>query len=120
MEDELRDIDRVRRNAMISADTGILADLLSDELVWTHSSGKTDNKDSILEAIGSHAVSYESLSISDDTISRHGNLFIHSGRLDGQASRDGVVKELKSRFLSVWKKTGNHWTLLAWQSTGCA
>lgn len=116
----LKAADQARREAMISGDTDTLAQLLSDDLIWTHSSGKTDSKASFLESIGSGVVQYKSLEVSNETISRYGDLFIFHGRLNGQASRNGVVKELKSRFLSVWRKDGDAYQMLAWQSTGCS
>jgi ketosteroid isomerase-like protein len=116
--DELREADWRRRQAMIDADVDTLGDLLADDLIWTHSSGKTDDKPNFIERIGSEAVTYLALEVSDDVVSRHGDIFVHHGILEGRVSVDGQERALRSRFLSVWAWTGRRFELLAWQSTG--
>jgi ketosteroid isomerase-like protein len=116
--DELREADRRRRQAMIDADVGALEALLADDLIWTHSSGKTDDKRSFIERIGSKAVSYLELEVRDDAVSSHGGIMVHHGVLEGRVSVDGRERPLRNRFLSVWTWTGRHFELLAWQSTG--
>ena len=115
--EELIKVDIARRDAMISGDMHILGQILSDELVWTHSSGKTEDKNAVLQAIESKSVSYKSLTIKDYSITQHDNIYIYQGLLDGFASRDGIEKNLKSKFLSVWRWTGSTYEMLAWQST---
>ncbi|MFW6094517.1 MAG: nuclear transport factor 2 family protein [Pseudomonadota bacterium] len=116
--DELRRADRRRRDAMISADVAALDALLADELVWTHSSGRKDDKAAFLEKIAAGSADYRSLEVSDDTVSSHGAIAIHHGTLTGRVAVDGREKELRNRFLSVWARTGETLRLLAWQSTG--
>lgn len=116
--DELREADWRRRQAMIDGDVGALGELLSEELIWTHSSGKTDGKQSFIERIASRAVTYLALEVVDDTVAEHGDVMVHSGVLEGRVSADGRERPLRNRFLSVWKWTGRHFELLAWQSTG--
>ena len=110
--------DARRRAAMIRGDADTLSTLLADDLIWTHSSGKTDDKASFLRGIASGTVLYSALDVSGVTVSQHNDLFICHGILQGRASRDGKEKSLNSRFLSVWKHSGDSFELLAWQSTG--
>lgn len=114
----LLEADRVRREAMVSGNLDRLAGMLSDDLVWTHSSGKTDGKESFLKTIESKTVIYQSLEVENHTISRHGEVMIYCGSLIGSAIVDGNVKNLRNRFLSVWEKSGTSFEMLAWQSTG--
>ena len=110
--------DAERRAAMIAGDVDVLDGLLSDDLVWTHSSGRTDGKAAFLQAIASGAVRYLTLDVSNVRISSYGEVWICHGDLKGRASRDGVEKPLENRFLSVWRARGDAFELLAWQSTG--
>jgi ketosteroid isomerase-like protein len=110
--------DARRRAAMIAGDADTLASLLGDELVWTHSSGKTDDKAAFLAGIASRAVVYTALDVAEVTVARHGDAYVCHGTLNGRASRDGVEKALRNRFLSVWKRSGNSLQMVAWQSTG--
>ena len=41
-----------------------------------------------------------------------------NGLLNGRASRDGVEKALRNRFLSVWVRQDGDFRMVAWQSTG--
>jgi ketosteroid isomerase-like protein len=116
--DELREADWRRRQAMIDGDAATLKRLLADDLIWTHSSGRTDDKRSLLDRIESKAVTYLSLEVADDVVSRHGDVMIHHGALEGLVSVDGRERVLRNRFLSVWKVSGGAFELLAWQSTG--
>lgn len=110
--------DAARRRAMVAANVGALAAALSDELVWTHSSGRTDDKAAVLRAIESGSVSYESLEVEDYGISQYGEIFVYHGVLMGRVVKDGAARQLRNKFLSVWRRAGPAFEMLAWQSTG--
>ena len=114
----LLEADAARRAAMIVGDVMALERLLSDELIWTHSSGRTEGKAAFLAGLASATVVYTALDVADVVVTRHDDLFLCHGTLHGRASRDGVEKTLNNRFLSVWKRYGDSFQLLAWQSTG--
>jgi ketosteroid isomerase-like protein len=110
--------DARRRAAMVAGDATALGALLDDDLIWTHSSGKTDGKRSFLEGIASGTVRYLSLEADGVGVIQRGNVFICHGLLNGRASRDGVEKTLSNRFLAVWERTESGFRMVAWQSTG--
>ena len=118
IEETLRRTDRRRRQAMIEADGEALGALLADDLIWTHSSGKTDGKRSFIEKIRSKAVLYLALDVEDDVVSSHGDVMLHHGTLTGRVSADAGERTLANRFLAVWKRAGDGFELIAWQSTG--
>lgn len=115
--DELQETDWRRRQAMIAADVSGLEGLLAEELIWTHSSGKIDDKSSFLDKLASKAVDYQTLEVTDDVVTGHGDIMIHHGTLTGQVAVDGTEKALRNRFLSVWQWRDGTFVLLAWQST---
>lgn len=117
-EDAVRAADQRRREAMIAGDADALAPLLAADLIWTHSSGRQDGKESFLDRIAAGAADYRQLEVSEDRLSSHGDIVIHHGTLTGRVSVDGQEKALRNRFLSVWKGSGAAMQLLAWQSTG--
>lgn len=102
---------------MIAADTDALQRLLSDELIWTHSSGKAESKVEVINALAEGAVAYTALEMTQDRVLHAGGSYIHQGVLRGSAVRDGEMKLLHARFLSVWQEVGNQFQLVAWQST---
>lgn len=117
-DEALRAADGRRRRAMIDGDLETLASLLAEDLVWTHSSGKQDDKAGLLRRIGDGGTVYQRLEVADDAILRCGEVLIHHGLLSGEALVEGAPKPLRNRFLSVWIGSGDDVELLAWQSTG--
>ena len=111
--------DRERRQAMINADPDVLAQLLADDLVWTHSSGKTESKNEVIAAIVDGSVAYEAIELVQDRVLTAGESYVHQGLLQGRAVRDGEIKLLHARFLSVWREVDGQLQLVAWQSTNC-
>ena len=109
--------DAERRQAMIAADTSALARLLAEDLIWTHSSGKTESKGEVIQALAEGVVAYETLEVAQDRVLRSGESYVHQGVLNGRAVRDGETKLLNARFLSVWQETRGQLQLVAWQST---
>ena len=95
-----------------------LAKLLSDDLAWTHSSGRTDGKAAIVETIRTRSVVYLSLQVEDVVVSQHNDIFLCHGILNGRVSKDDVERDLRNKFLSVWKRIDASFEMLAWQSTG--
>ena len=59
----LMNVDTQRRVAMVSGDVVALGDYLADDLSWTHSSGKTDSKESFLAVVASGTTVYHSLDV---------------------------------------------------------
>ena len=110
--------DAARRNSMIAGDVDTLAEYLNDDLVWTHSSGRTDDKAAVLDAIASKSVVYLSLATDAVRVDEQGDIRIVSGTLNGQVTKDGAQRALRNKFLSVWKRDGASFKMLAWQSTG--
>lgn len=110
--------DAARRAAMIAADTDVLGPLLSDDLVWTHSSGRTDDKAAVLATIGEKSVLYLALEVEDVGVAEHNDVYICHGTLKGRVSKDGAERDLRNKFLSIWKQAGSSFQMLAWQSTG--
>lgn len=103
---------------MITRDIETLKACLSPDLVWTHSSGKSEGRDAVVQAIVSGAVVYHHIDLTESLIRPFGNLALHHGVIGGQVTKDGAQKPLRNRFLSVWQQSGERWVMVAWQSTG--
>ncbi len=116
-QEQLLRCDAERRQAMINVDEQALDRLLADDLTWTHSSGATESKAEFIAAIVRGAVVYDALEVEQDQVRDGGQLWIHNGVLKGKASRDGRAKQLKAKFLAIWRVTDEQLRLIAWQST---
>lgn len=115
----LMNVDAQRRGAMVSADVLALGHYLADDLSWTHSSGKTDSKESFLFAMASGATVYHSLDVRDTQVRIFGDIFVLEGIVFGDVTKKGLDKKLVNRFITLWQKgEGGIFKLHAWQSTG--
>lgn len=112
--------DEARREAMIGADEAAMKISFHENLKWTHSSGKTDDRQALMDTICSGSVVYHSIENEDVEVSQHGDMFIMSGVLKADVTKEGQPKVLANKFLSVWEKTPAGIQMLAWQSTGLA
>jgi ketosteroid isomerase-like protein len=116
-DERLLQADSARRAAMIEADVDALSQYLADELVWTHSSGRTEDKDAVLANISAGTARYLALQVEDVSTSQHGDIFLYHGTLHGRVSRNGTERELHNKFLSVWRIAGDSFQIIALQST---
>jgi ketosteroid isomerase-like protein len=110
--------DAARRAAMVAADAAKLADYLTEDLTWTHSSGRTDDRQAVLDTIAGGAVRYLSLDAADVQVRTVGDVVIATGKVAGRVTKDGAERDLKNRFLSVWRYEADALRMMAWQSTG--
>lgn len=110
--------DARRRRAMIEVDVNALRDLLAESLVWTHSSGKSEDREAVIATIAGGGVVYQHLELTESLVRPYGNLLLHHGVIEGKVTKDGADKALRNRFLSVWDASDGHFRMVAWQSTG--
>lgn len=117
LEKELSALEDRRCAAMIAANAGALSSLFDDDLVWTHSSARTDTKASFLDVLRAGGTRYLEIKRSDEIIRIHGNLAVITGIAEMQVALKGDQKQLRNRYTNVWAKRGGSWKMLAWQST---
>jgi ketosteroid isomerase-like protein len=103
---------------MIAGDIPALSALLADDLIWIHSSGKTDDKAALLATIESGSVVYQTLEVEDVQVRQRGDVFVLQGTLRGRVTKDGAGRPLTNKFVSVWHREDAGFQMLAWQSTG--
>jgi ketosteroid isomerase-like protein len=102
--------------AMTSADKAALDAVLSDQLRFGHSSGKTDTKAELVSNILDKKPIFKSITVGDHTISVVGNNAIARYNVDLEADMGGRAISAKLGVMTVWVKDGGTWKLLAHQS----
>ncbi len=110
--------DAARRATMVAADAAALAAYLTEDLTWTHSSGRTDDRQAVLDTIADGAVRYLSLEATDVQVRTVGDAVIATGEVAGRVRKDGQERDLRNRFISVWRYEAGALRMMAWQSTG--
>jgi len=109
--------DRARFEAMIKADTATLADLLSPDLTYVHSSGVLESRDEYVEAIRSGKYKYKKVDLEDVKVRAYGDTALVSGKATIDVTSSGNEVHSVLCFLDVWVKQDGKWRMSAWQST---
>ena len=113
-EETLLDVESSRFKAQIAGDTAALKHALADELLYTHASGRVQNKDEYLQGFLSGAVHYQAIDVVDHVVHVNGNMGMTSGLITLTVGND---MQLVSRYTGVYVLRDGRWQLLAWQTT---
>ncbi len=111
------ELDRKRMTAMAQKDIATLQTLLSDDLVYCHSSARLDTKQSLIGAMQSGATVYTGVDPSDVTAKDLGDAVVLTGVARIQVLSNGKPNAFSVRFTDVYAKAGASWQMVTWQST---
>ena len=110
-----------RRDAMRAGDSAALEDLLSEAIVYVHSTGVHDTRDSYLRKIRDGAIRYLRLELCDLQAQVLPGVALVTGTMQATVLKGGQEKHVNSVFLSVWapdpSDMGGAWRLRAHQGT---
>ena len=97
------DLARQRMTALKQMEIDRVKELLSDELVWTHTSGRVDTKES---------------QISSDVVAQdYGDFVVLTGKADIHVNFRGTPYPLDVRFTDGWHRKDGKWKMVFWQAT---
>ncbi len=111
------DLDRKRMNAMAQKDIATLNALLSDNLIYTHSTARLDTKKSFIEAMESGRTVYTGVEPSDVKAQDLGTAVVLTGMARMHVMSNGRPNNFGVRFTDVYVNNGGQWQMVAWQST---
>jgi ketosteroid isomerase-like protein len=114
------ELDRKRMTAMAQKDIATLQTLLSDDLVYCHSSARLDTKQSLIGAMQSGATVYTGVDPSDVTAKDLGDAVVLTGVARIQVLSNGKPNAFSVRFTDVYAKQAAGWQMVTWQSTRLA
>jgi ketosteroid isomerase-like protein len=114
------ELDRKRMTAMAEKDIATLQTLLSDDLVYCHSSARLDTKQSLIGAMQSGATVYTGVDPSDVKAQDCGDAVVLTGVARIQVLSNGKPNAFSVRFTDVYAKKGSGWQMVTWQSTRLA
>jgi ketosteroid isomerase-like protein len=110
-----------RYDAMLAGDLTTLSNLLAEDMVFIHPSGKKDSKKSYFKLLQNGQLVYHNVQRSkakhlqiDDRI-----VFI-TGKMKADITWFGKSKKLESTYMLSWIREQETWRLLTWQTTGLA
>ncbi|MEM9521629.1 MAG: nuclear transport factor 2 family protein [Actinomycetota bacterium] len=107
--------------AMCEQDAETLDRLLSDSMVYVHSTGLVDTKESFLGHVRNGPIQYRRFERRGVEVHAAGDhTVIFRGEAAVQVEFDGNPLDLDFRYLAVWVNHDGHWRFEAWQSTSTA
>ena len=116
-EDGVRQAEAARLRALVSADYEALEPLLGDDLTYTHSTAKVDDKKAYLEPLLSGRTRYTSLDPAGVAVRVFGDTAVVTGELRSVALVAQQESRTHMRFTAVWVRRESRWQMVAWQST---
>ena len=111
------ELDRQRMSALAQMDTDKVKEFLSDELVWTHTSGRVDTKESQIASMKSGEIVYSRYEPSDVEAQDYGDFVVLTGTADIHVNFRGTLYPLDVRFTDGWHKKDGKWKMVFWHST---
>lgn len=117
VEREIQQLDSLRVQAMIHADSSTLARVLADDLTYTHTNGRVDTKAQLIASLISDRLTYEAIDYEQSQLRNYGAAAVNTGLVTMQVKAGEQRFRFRARFTSVYVKQGEHWQMAAWQST---
>jgi hypothetical protein len=111
------ELDRQRMTAMAEKNVAALTKILSDDLIYTHSSARLDTKQSLIGAMESGATVYTSVEPSDVVAQDLGDAVVLTGVAAISVNSGGKPNSFRVRFTDVYANKGGNWQMVTWQST---
>jgi ketosteroid isomerase-like protein len=111
------ELDKQRMTAMAQKDVATLNRLLSDDLVYTHSSARLDTKQSLIGNMESGSTVYTAVEPSDVKAQDLGDTVILTGVCRISVMAQGRPNSFSVRFTDVYANKRGQWQMVAWQST---
>ena len=111
------DLDRHRMTAMAQKDIAKLNSVLSDDLVYTHSSARIDTKQSLIGAMESGTTVYTAVEPFDVKAQDLGDAVVLTGSARISVMSNGKPNAFSVRFTDVYANKGGQWQMVTWQST---
>jgi hypothetical protein len=111
------DLDKKRMTAMAEKDVATLKAVLSDDLIYTHSSARMDTKASLIGNMEAGSTVYTSVVPSAVVAQDLGNAVVLTGVARISVMANGKSNSFGVRFTDVYANQGGTWRMVTWQST---
>jgi len=95
----------------------LVTTLLSDDLIYTHSTARLDTKQSLIGAMASGTTVYTAVEPSEVTAQDLGDAVVLTGVARISVMSRGTPNSFRVRFTDVYANTGGQWQMVTWQST---
>lgn len=114
---QVLEVDRLRGEAMRAADCRVLAQQLHDDLTYTHSNGRVDDKQGLLGRLCSGAVDYHRIQPEGRRVRALGDTAIVTGSARIEVESGGRLHDLSAAYTAVYRRQRGQWQLVAYHSS---
>ena len=102
------------RKAMAESDKASLEKLAEEQLLYSHSSGRVENKAEFIATLVGPKSGFSAISLSDQTVNVIEDIALVRHKFSGTRKGDG--NKMNLAVLTVWRDRGGQWKLLARQA----
>lgn len=110
-------LEEQRRSAMLAGDLGALESLLAPDLRYTHSTGTSDTRASLLAKLAGGQIAYRQLAFTQLAVQCTADAGTVAGEMHAEVVRDGLPRSVAACYLAVWLRRAGAWQLAAFQGT---
>lgn len=115
-EKEVIETENQRFKALVRDDFAVLDRVLADDLVYTHSSGKNDTKQSYMQSLREGKTKYNTMDTQEQKVRIYGNTAVINGKCLMNVTSNGTIINTGLAYTSVYVRRGNQWQMVTWQS----
>jgi ketosteroid isomerase-like protein len=108
--------DRARVDALLGGDRQALGDILSDQLIYVHSSGREETKEVYVDRVAKREYDYRSFVITRRDLRALNDLVFDNGDSEVDIVVNGQLRQIAGRYLMVWKREAGRWRLFRFHS----
>jgi ketosteroid isomerase-like protein len=105
------------RQAVVARDRAALEALYAPNLIYSHSSGKQENKSEAIDAIMNGKDRIESIGLADSSVYIYGKTALVKSKVLMHLSSDGKSSAINLDVLHVWIKMSSRWRMVARHAT---
>ncbi len=116
-EEEIRQQEVRRFEAIVRGDLAALERILSDDLSYTHATGVFETKAEFLDKLKSGQLKYEAFAPEDIRVRVYGTTGVVTGIARVRVQVKGELLQFQLRFTDVYVKKDDRWQMVAWQAT---
>lgn len=115
-EKAVADTERQRFEAQVSKNYAVLDQVLANDMVYTHSNGNSDSKQSYIQSIRDGKSKYDAIDVQDLKVRVYGKTAVINGVCLIKANSNGETINTRLRYTDVYVRNGKQWQMVAWQS----
>lgn len=115
-EKAVMEAEKQRFEAQVARKYDVLEKVLADDLIYTHSSGNTDGKQSFIQSLREGKSLYDAIDVKEQKVRVYGKTAVVNGVAFMKVTSNGQTNDLRLRYTDVYVKNGKQWQMVTWQS----